>query len=445
MGENRCFLLVHPEISRTKYNFAGIIDNEPLELEFLWTVLQNAGFAPHIWDGQVETQPFAERLAELQPAFVYICGRTRQEGFMLEYCKAAKEQGAVTMLGGLHAQHNYRRLMQPYVDYIFTGFDPDAVRQTACGASPENLDGICWQAGGEWVIRAEKPYDIRRLPRADRTQFYAHTDRYRYLELSPCAHVRTAYCCPYQCSFCSRNRLNCGVYTARDIADVVDEIAEIQCDNIYIIDDDFLFDEKRIRTFIRLVRERGIKKRYVCYGRADFVASHAALMRELKEIGFYYILTGLEATDDAHLDRYNKKTDLAANAEAVRILNETGIHIMGMFIVDLDFTAKDFRAVAKWIRRHHVRNAAISIYTPEMSSPQFEEYRSRLITEDPAHWDYLHVVARPEHMSVKRYYMHYHLLVVRLFLRAWRQGVYDFLDYGFFIRSMLKNLFRFGG
>ena len=39
MKNNKLVLLVHPEISRTKYNFAGIIDNEPLELEYIWSML----------------------------------------------------------------------------------------------------------------------------------------------------------------------------------------------------------------------------------------------------------------------------------------------------------------------------------------------------------------------------------------------------------------------
>ena len=78
--------------------------------------------------------------------------------------------------------------------------------------------------------------------------------------------------------------MNCGSYTVRDIEDVVDEIAEINCDNIYFIDDDFLFDKKRVMKFIELVRERGLKKRYVCYGRADFITANSALMKELKDI-----------------------------------------------------------------------------------------------------------------------------------------------------------------
>lgn len=59
MKNNKLVLLVHPEISRTKYNFAGIIDNEPLELEYIWSMLAEEGFEPHIWDGQVEKSPLS--------------------------------------------------------------------------------------------------------------------------------------------------------------------------------------------------------------------------------------------------------------------------------------------------------------------------------------------------------------------------------------------------
>ena len=235
------------------------------------------------------------------------------------------------------------------------------------------------------------------------------------------------------------------MYSARDIGDVVEEIAALEVENVYIIDDDFLFSEKRIREFIRLVREKGIKKKYVCYGRADFISSHKELMKELRDIGFYYVLVGLEATDDKHLYRYNKKSDMYTNSNAVEILNSLGINTMGMFITDLDFKREDFKGIYRWVKRHKLRHAAISIFTPEMSSPLYDEYRSRLITKDPSHWDYLHVVAKPSAMSVKRYYMYYHILLVKLFIRAWRQGIYDFVDYKYYIGSILKNFFRFGG
>ena len=298
---------------------------------------------------------------------------------------------------------------------------------------------------GKWLENEPEPFDIERLPVPDRTYFYKHNDRYRYLELLPCAHIRTAYCCPYRCKFCYRNRLNCGVYSARSIESVVDEIESINCENIYIIDDDFLVDEKRVTEFIRLIKKRNIRKKYVCYGRADFISKYPQLMKELKEIGFYYILTGLEAIDEKYLSDYNKLSDMSCNTKAIEILNEVGINIMGMFIVDLDFSAGDFSSMYKWIKRNKLRHTAISILTPEMSSELMEQYKDRLITDNPEEWDYLHVVAKPLKMSVKMYYFHYHILLVKLFVRGWRDGIYDFVDYGYYIKSFLKNMFGFGG
>lgn len=445
MERNRIVLLVHPEISRTKYNFAGIIDNEPLELEYIYAVLLSEGYEPHIWDGQVEKITFAERLNELRPGAVYICGRTRQENFMKEYAREAKRCGALTMIGGLHAQRCYKRFFNDDTDFVFTGFDPVPVAEVLNGKKPESIGSLCWKNEGRWTVNRAVPHDINRLPRPDRTYFYEHSDRYRYLELLPAAHIRTTYSCPYRCSFCIRNRMNCGVYSQRDITDVVDEIAGIDCENIYIIDDDFLFDEKRLEEFAALIRQRKIHKRYVCYGRADFVAAHPDLMRKLADIGLYYVLTGIEASDDRHLNAYSKRCDNAVNEKAVRILNSLGVNMMGMFIVDLDFTAADFRSIWKWAVRNDLRHTAVSIFTPEMNTELIREYKDRLITRDPSHWDYLHVVAKPLNLSVRRFYFHYHILLIRLFLRAWRQGIYDFIDYRFFIGSMVKNMFRFGG
>lgn len=446
MQDNNRFLLIHPEISRTKYNFAGVIDNEPLELEYLCALLRQKGYEPDIWDGQVEKIPLTEKLRAFQPGYVYICGRTRQENFMKEYCEAAKEIcGSTVFLGGLHVQHNFHRLYIDAADYILKTFDIYKIFDILDGVPLSDISGICYRSDQGWRENPSQPFDIRRLPLPDRSYFYAHSDRYRYLELLPCAHVRTAYSCPFRCRYCGRHSLNCGVYSARPIEEVVEEIQDIACDNIYFIDDDFLIDEERILSFISLVKEKGICKQYVCYGRADFIAKHPELMTQLREIGFYYILVGLEAIDDDFLKKYNKRCDMSSNVKAVEILNSVGINIMGMFIVGLDFTAKDFSRLYRWIKQHHLRHTAISIFTPELSSELMEEYKNRLITENPEAWDYLHVVAKPSKLSVRRYYFHYHVLLVKLFLKGWREGIYDFLDYGYYLKSFLKNMFRFGG
>lgn len=442
-------LLIHPEISRTKYNFAGVIENECLELEYISTLLKENEYDVLLYDGQIENKKVSETLKKYNPDALYVCGRTRQENFMLEYCRAAKEMNpaVITMLGGLHAQLCSERLQKAEVDYIFTSFDIFGIakvlkrrfEEEKCDFS--DIDGLCYQKDGVFITTEAKPFDINKLPNPDRSYFYEHQSNYRYLELEHAAWVRTAYSCPYRCKFCHRNRMNMSTYSARDIADVVDEISKIPDRNIYIVDDDFLYDEERLREFIRLVKEKGIEKTYICYGRADFISRHEELMAELKEIGLYYVLVGLETISDKQLKDYNKKSDMQSNFDCIEICKRLELHLMGMFIIDLDYKPKDFKLLYRFIKKYGLRHVAISIFTPEMGLETFEQYKERLVTDNPSHWDYLHVVAKPDYMSVKRYYMYYYILLIKLFLKGKREGVYDFIDYGDYIRSFIKNMF----
>ena len=200
-----------------------------------------------------------------------------------------------------------------------------------------------------------------------------------------------------------------GQLSSRDIDDVVDEIAQIKAENIYIADDDFLYDTDRLNRFVKEVRRRGIHKKYICYGRADYIARNPDMMKKLRDIGLYYVLVGLEAIEDCYLERYEKHSDIDDNIQSILTCNELGIHIMGMCIRD-------------------------------RCTPTYERYSDRMITDNPSHFDYLHLVARPEHMSVRSFYFHYYILLIRLFLKAKREGVYDFIDYGDYIRSFVANM-----
>ena len=466
MRNKHTWLLVHPEISRTRYNFKGVIENECLELEQLSAILKAEGQEVALWDGQVESLSLSAAVRRLAPQVVVVTGRCRQENFMLEYCRTAKKVNpqTVTILMGQHAGLCPDRLCRDGVDYVLSScnlFHPvhlvsrffgeeDLPVKDALGHedTPALYDDLSQVEGlhyrredGTFGGQKALPFDPNRLPLADRSYFRAHPDNYRYLELTHAAWVRTAYACPYRCTFCHRNRANAGTYMTRDIADVVEEIGAIPDRNIYLCDDDFLFDEERLREFVRRIRERGIRKTYICYGRADFIASHEELMAELKSIGFYYILVGLESISDRQLADYHKRTTQKVNEKAIRICARLDLHLMAMFILDLDFTRRDFRDLYRYVRRERLRQVAVSIYTPELGLPSSEAYKDRLITDNPSHYDYLHLVARPSKLGVKGYYLQYYLLLIRLFIRAWRQGVYDFIDYGDYIRSLIRNIF----
>lgn len=449
MNNPHKILLVHPEISRTKYNYSGVIENEPLELEVIVPVLRQQGFEVAVFDKAVEQQSVKSFIQEYNPTVFYVCGRTRQQNYMLEYCAAAKANNpnTITIAGGIDPQNNPTMYYKKDVDYVLTTFDifkiPEIIRlhETQNTGALKAMSGICFRQGKEWTQNPPEPFDINRLPWADREYFSRFPQNYRYLELLPCAHVRTSYSCPNNCTFCYRRQLNCGQYTQRSMEDIVAEIKSISCENIFIIDDTFLISPARIQTFINLIKQNNIHKKYVCYGRADFIVQNPELITQLKEIGFYYILVGLESPHNATLATYNKGTSENMNLACIEILNKAGIHIMALLIADLSFTPKDFRNMRRWVIAHNIRHVAISIFTPELGSPLYEEYKGRILSDNPEHWDYLHVVAKPSRMSTWRFYACYYWLITRLMLRAKRQGVYDFIDYKLYISSFLKNLF----
>lgn len=443
-------LMIHPEENRSKYDFKGIIENECLDHEYVAAVLDRDKYEVGFWDGKIEDVSCKKRIEEFGPDVAFIAGRDFQEEYLIEYAQTVKTYNpeAITILGGIHAQLCYKRLYKEPVDFVLRSFDvfrvPEIIEAAKAKdySSYEAIKDICYQLNGEWIENECVSFDIKRLPRPDRTYFYEHEDHYNYLELKHAAWVRTAYCCPYRCKFCMRNKMNLGVYTSRDIEDVVDEIAEIKTDNIYIVDDDFLVDEARLNRFMDLIEERQIKKTYICYGRSDFIATHEDIMKRLASIGFYYILVGLETIREGNMELYNKRNSINNNIESINICNKYGLEMMGMFILDLDFEKKDFKNLYKWVKEHNLKHVAVSIYTPEMGLETSDEFKDRMITDNPGHYDYLHLVCKPDKLSVNAYYRAYYILLIKLFLKAKKDGIYDFIDYGDYIRSFIGNILR---
>ena len=46
-----------------------------------------------------------------------------------------------------------------------------------------------------------------------------------------------------------------------ELQDIIDEIEEINCENVYFIDDDFLLNVPRLKKFIQLIKEKNIRKK----------------------------------------------------------------------------------------------------------------------------------------------------------------------------------------
>ena len=73
--------------------------------------------------------------------------------------------------------------------------------------------------------------------------------------------IRSSFSCPYKCEFCIRRKMNNSTYSRRDVLSLVDEIENNDNEVVYLVDDDFLYDERYVSEFINLIKERNINRR----------------------------------------------------------------------------------------------------------------------------------------------------------------------------------------
>lgn len=466
-------LLVKPEAAGSGFSLDMALKTEPLELEYIKAMLKEFDVESIIYEASFDRRSFDEVFREYTPDAVAVTGYITQENIMLSYVRRSKElcPGCITMVGGSHAQLNPERFFDPAVSYICRSDNIYAIadvlmaegiiplKNGSCPPELSSIDGLCYQEQScltengtvqndavsrnksLWCKNPMKPFDINKLPIPDRTTFSLYQSHYRYLDVSPVALLKTSSSCPFHCAFCYGRQLNCGTYCQRDLEAVIEELETIPCDHIQIADDDFLFDVPRLKTFIRLLRERNIKKTFICYGRSDFIAAHESLIRELAEAGFRYIMVGLEAVSDSFLDSYQKHSSQALNIQTIRILHKYGINLVGLFIIDSRFKKEDFRNMRRFIHAHRITYTGVSIFTPIPGTPLFNEYRDRLTTENYEKWDFMHLVVKPECMSRFHFYFEYYLLIMDLFRIAQKAGIYSFLRLKDYKNIFLKLLF----
>lgn len=449
-------LLIKPEAVGSGFSLDMALKTEPLELEYIAAMLHERSCPTYIYEASFDSRTFEEILKEYQPEAVAITGYITQEYLMLSYAQRARawNPAVVTIAGGSHAQLNYQHFYKPQISYICRSDNIFAIAdllETEGILTPKTgnplllsqIDGLCYRENDTWRANPCLPFDLNLLPFPDRSQFIKYQEYYRYLDAAPVALIKTSSSCPYQCSFCYGRLLNCGSYRQRDITSIVEEIKSIPCDTIQIADDDFLFDPDWLAEFIRLIREKRLRKTFICYGRSDFIALHPDLVRELVSIGFTYFMVGLEAVSDSLLDSYHKKSSLDNNLATIRLLKELNVNLVGLFIIDIQFKRKDFRALRRFIHEQGLTYTGVSIFTPIPGTPLYEKYRSSLTTDHLEKWDFMHLVVPPTHMSRFSFCLEYYLLVMDLFHIAQKAGIYRFLklkDYkAVFCRLLLMD------
>mgnify|MGYP000901515389 FL=1 len=466
--ENRLrILLLRPRPPKETIGLQHVMICEPLELEYLVGNIDKTKASVKIIDMILEKKPIEFFINKYKPHIVGMTAYITHVGAVKEMARKIKclSNKTITVVGGVHAEVVPEDFTSKYIDYIIcsnpvetfnkiidrvrAGVDTKDIDETyikldehqprlasccrdtkdkgetyiksndhqaylasRCGDAKE-IDGI--YVKGKKHIRSSS-YNI--LP-PDRSSVKKYRKKYYYMFHNPCALIKTSLGCPYTCSFCFCKEITGGKYFARKIDEVMEELESIKEREIYIVDDDFLFNENRLNLFCDELEKRNIHKRFLVYGRADFIASHEKVIGRLSRHGLSAVIVGVESVREKDLKDFNKRSSLENNEKAIRILQKYGIELYATMILQPDFTKKDFKQIEDYIIGMNVSFVNLQPLTPLPGTEIYDDYKDKILVsrKDYAMWDLAHIVLEPKYMGIRQYYYQIIKTYARIVLR----------------------------
>jgi len=279
---------------------------------------------------------------------------------------------AKLVLGGFHATFAAERILSdyPFVDYIVKGEAeqsfPELVARIESGASPSDVEGICYSANGRTVVKPPAlvedldslPFPARDLVKEVEYGYFHQGIRLTFGKFTTLSSSRG---CPYSCTYCSCAAFSEHKWRARSPENVVDELEHLYGEGyecVVFVDDNLTHDRKRIEKICDLIQSRRIKMRFYCEGRAD--SASFELMRKMKRAGFGVVYFGVESPQE-HVLQYYKKTVSAEQAErAILEAKRAGLLVVTSYIVGAPVESlEDMKRTEEFIRK--VRPHALQV------------------------------------------------------------------------------------
>ncbi len=398
-------------ISSLKQIFRG----EPLALEELaGNLLQ---YDVRIVDLKADPDGLEEIFSEFVPDIVGITGVTCEANTMLWLAAKVKEYcQPIVVVGGIHASNDPLFFNLAVVDYIVLGIGKKVFADLVSSLSAGNEEEVFLPG----VIRTRPGHAIKWSPQKNitvdlvegRPPAYNKVSRYRSHYILEklginMGFVASAYGCTHRCSFCCIKGQAGGIYLTKSIEAVVRDIGLLgDIPVIRLVDANTFGDVRRAKKLCTALKESGHQKQYLADIRSDTVVRHPEMLREWKEAGLRAVIIGFEEISDMSLAAMNKANKASINAEAISILNEIGITIVGDFIISPDYDEDDFQRLAAYLDAMQIDLPMITVMTPLPGTVLYSQKQEQIVNHNLDYYTLTNAVTKTK-LDEKRFYTLY--------------------------------------
>ncbi|MDR3630479.1 MAG: cobalamin-dependent protein [Desulfocapsaceae bacterium] len=413
-------LLVNPpncgrSIPEERYGITSIkqiFRGEPLALEELAGNLH--GHEIRLIDLKADPGGLARELQEFRPDVAGITGVTCEANTVLRLAQEIRGYGAVVVVGGIHASNDPEFFNREEIDYIVTGLGKRTFAQLVDLLEEGGSvlpSGVCRTSPGrplDLERRCSSPADMVQEQSPDYQLVSRYREHYVLERLGiRMGFVASAFGCPHSCSFCAIRGQTGGSYLTRSAEAVIRDISLLpQTPVIRLVDANTFGDVRRARELADALLRSGLAKQYLADIRSDTVVRHPELLRLWKQAGLRAVIIGFEAIDDASLASMQKASEARMNTEAIAILHDLGITIVGDFIISPDAEQEDFSRLSRYFSDNPIDLPMITVMTPLPGTPLYSRQQHLITNHDLDYYTLTNAVI-PTRLDEERFYTAY--------------------------------------
>jgi hopanoid C-3 methylase len=399
-----------------------IFRGEPFSLEVLAAPL--TFHEVMIFDLKCEgEEAFLRAQESFQPDILGFTALTCEANTVIRLAGRIKaERHPIIVAGGNHATYVPEYFNRAEFDYVVIGLGKksflELTEALAGGGNGKGIPGVARTSPGrplEYIPRNFNDTDLldQFPPRYDLVARYRSNYVLEQLGLKM-GFVGTAYGCTHKCSFCTIPGMTQGKYLSHSADAVIRDIQLLDdIPFVRMVDANTFGNPSLGRVLGEKIKQAGIQKKFFADVRADTIVSHPSLLREWKEAGLYAVVVGFEDIEDARLSSYEKKYQGRIIEEAIEILHDIGIVIVGDFIASPDYEETDFVRLENFIATHKIEIPVLSVLTPMPGTKLYEKMKDQIIIDDLDYYTFTNAVTKTK-MPTDLFYATYADLVKRL-------------------------------
>jgi anaerobic magnesium-protoporphyrin IX monomethyl ester cyclase len=281
------------------------------------------------------------------------------------------------VVGGRHAATCVEELFAaaPNIDIIVRGDGEEIIRDIALGLPLKDIPGISYREDRRIIHNKIRDlhslddaiYPNRKLRRVKYRLLYKNIDLGQGVDF-----ISTSRGCPYHCKFCTFTNNPLGQkrnWSGRSATSVVEELKTIDAGFVFVVDDNFAVDMKRVENICDLIIAEGIKKTFAVAVRLE-IYKHPQILEKMFNAGFKILTIGIESAQDKTLGAMQKGFDTALAEKAFAEIRKVNFFIHGYFIVGcIGENEAEMLQVAPFAKRLKLDTIDLSLLRTEKYSP----------------------------------------------------------------------------